>query len=995
MVLQNFYERPELSSVNTCENRSYYIPFESADGAMLKRREKSAQFVSLNGVWRFSYYNNPRAVPDSAVSPTFDSSPFADIPVPSVWQMHGYDRHQYTNVKYPFPYDPPYIPDENPCGLYLRQFNLDKVVGKRFYLNFEGVDSCHYVYINGQFAGYSQISHSTSEFEVTGLVKEGINHIAVLVLKWCDGSYLEDQDKLRMSGIFRDVYLLARPKNHIRDYSVNTTVIGDKAEVSVQFSYALEDALTTCTLLSPDGSKIETATANGGRVQFSLHKPELWNAEQPRLYTLQIEAGGEYILENIGVRSIRVEQGVILVNEAPIRLKGVNRHDSDPVTGPVISSAQAIKDLMMMKAHNINAVRTSHYPNSPWFLQLCDEYGFYVIDEADIEAHGTTTIFGGSQEKTFGLIAQDTQFESAILERVQRCVIRDKNRPCVFAWSLGNEAGYGANFEKAGRWVKAYDPTRLLHYESSIWQTGVHSNDTSMLDVYSRMYASIDDITAYMEQSESTKPLVLCEYIHAMGNGPGDAEDYYNLMEKYPKFCGGFVWEWCDHAVYMGRTPEGKKKYAYGGDFGEFPHDGNFCMDGLVYPDRRPHTALLEYKNVIRPVRAKLAGGKIHFTNKLDFTNTKDYLYAQYELQRDGITVLSGVWEFDIPPRKTSVIPLDFALLVDGALYLNISYCLKNSVPYAEKGYEMGFDQLCLREKPIVLPPQPADLAVSIVENGDFFVISGSGFRYCFDRYRGVFTELVHSNRLLLQKPMEFNIWRAPTDNDRNIRILWEQAGYDRATVKVYSAQAECGDGIAVIKCVLSVSAVHVQRILTVDAQWMIGADGSIDVSLSCERNTQLPFLPRFGLRMFLPKSMEKVEYFGFGSHESYIDKHQASKLGLYCGNVRDLHEDYVKPQENGSHWGCQSLCVQSGDGFGLRVLGEKPFSFNASPYTQEELSAKAHNYELAESGCTVLCLDCQQSGVGSNSCGPELMEKYQLNMEQFELVLRLTPEVV
>lgn len=699
----------------------------------------------------------------------------------------------------------------------------------------------------------------------------------------------------------------------------------------------------------------------------------------------------ETIEQDIGIRKIEIVNGIVQLNGVPIKIKGVNRHDSDPVTGYTIHMEQALKDLCLMKQHNINAIRTSHYPNAPWFVLLCDRYGFYVISEADIEAHGTTTIYGGSQEETFGLIAQDEQFENAILDRVQRNVIRDKNSASILFWSLGNEAGYGPNFEKAGKWVKEYDPSRLVHYESSIYTSFGHKNDTSMLDVYSRMYASTQEIDAYFADSSPKKPLILCEYVHAMGNGPGDMEEYYEQICRYDGFCGGLVWEWCDHAVSMGKTVQGQEKYYYGGDFGEFPHDGNFCMDGLVYPNRKPHVGLLEYKNVLRPVRAeKASDSTITFRNMLDFTNLQNVLTVEYEIQKDGETVEEGtLGELDIAPHQSATVPFQGKVPMNGTCFLNLIYRQKGSLPFTKAGHILGFDQISLRCEN-ELPSTMTLGEIQIDEDETVIVVSSPRFRYVFQKQRGTFATMVNQQNTFLLRPMEFNIWRAPTDNDQTIRMEWEKAGYNRHTVKVYNVSAKQENGTAVIECKLALSAIFIQRILEIDARWEIDFNGKVKMELQCSRNTQLPFLPRFGLRLFLPKEFESVEYFGYGPNESYLDKHRSSYIGKFATTVSALHEDYIKPQENGSRCGCKWLKLATVSSVPFPVRSTHAFSFHASHFLQEELAQKKHNFELCESDCTELCIDYKNSGVGSNSCGPALLEKYQLNEKTFTFNLEL-----
>lgn len=992
MVLEKYYEDLQRLHIGCEENRAYYIPYPSQEAALEGVREESGAFLLLNGEWEFCYYESLWQLPQDFMREDSQLLGAARIPVPSVWQMLGYDRHQYTNIKYPFPVDFPYVPQENPCGVYRRRFPLKKQEGKRYFLNFEGVDSCFYVWVNGEFSGFSQVSHSTSEFDVTPLLREGENTLTVAVLKWCMGSYLEDQDKLRMSGIFRDVYLLERPEERLRDFFVHTRLCGEKAEVEVEYDCTLAGLPVCLRLLDPQGKELVSCEATEGRTRFVVDSPVLWNAEEPALYTLLIQCAGEFISQRVGIREITAEGGVLRLNGQKIKLRGVNRHDSDPVTGYTISQSQAMKDLRLMKEHNFNAIRTSHYPNAPWFLELCDRYGFYVIAEADVEMHGVTAVYGGSQEHTYCTLARDPRTEWPVLDRVQRSVIRDKNHPSVLFWSLGNESGYGPSFAKAGCWVKEYDPSRLTHYESSIYDDGTGDNDVSMLDVYSRMYPSLEEIRRYFDEEKGQKPYVLCEYTHAMGNGPGDAEDYQELIRRYDGLCGGFVWEWCDHAVRLGRGPDGRERLAYGGDFGEFPHDGNFCVDGLVSPMREPHPGLLELKNVLRPVRARYEGGEVLLENQLDFTVLSDRVRARYEIWCGEKLCQSG--EAAVPalcPHESGKIDIPLDGLGGGRTLLNLYYEQCCALPLTPLGHPLGFDQLVLSEgEEESLPDAPErEGAVQTREDDLTFTVEGENFRYVFDRQKGIFASLCLQNREWIRRPMEYNIWRAPTDNDRNIRLFWEEAGYDRARVRVYSSTVTSSPTGAEIRCSLSLTPVHIQRVLEVEACFAIDARGGIRMTLECRRNQELPYLPRFGVRLFLSKAMDCARYWGLGPQESYVDKHRASWEGEFSATAREMHVDYLKPQENGSHCGCRWLKVAGPDGRELAVRG-KGFSFSLSPYSQEELTRKAHNYELEEDENTVLCLDYAQSGIGSNSCGPELNEKYRLDAKVFCFSLSL-----
>ncbi len=1000
MIIERYFEDPSILHVGTCENRSYYVP--SSVGTYEENMENSDRVTMLSGNdWLFHLYDNPYKV-ENFFGPGYEARGFSAHTVPSCWQTQGYDKHQYTNVAYPFPFDPPYVPSENPTGVYFKPFFINEEhENMKHYLNFEGVDSCFYVWLNGDFVGYSQVSHSTSEFDITKYVRKDINVLCVMVLKWCDGSYLEDQDKFRMSGIFRDVYIMHRPNNHIRDYYVTTDL--DKtykhATISIDFDWVGKEKKLTITLLDPTGTEIEQKISDGNSVVFKVQDALLWNAETPFQYRVIIRSDDEEIIQDIGIRKFEIKGKVFYVNGKPIKFKGVNRHDSDPVTGYTISKSQLIKDLIMMKQHNFNAIRTSHYPNAPWATQMFASFGFYVIAESDLEIHGTTTIYNGGGEgwiydkpfrddRTYGMLCHDKRFEKAILDRVQRNVIRDKNNACVVLWSLGNEAGYGPNMEKAAAWIKSFDSTMLVHYEGSIHQMEGYKNDVTNIDVFSHMYAPTEDIDTIMN-TFLDKPFIQCEFVHAMGNGPGDIEDYFEQIYKYDAFIGGFVWEWCDHAIYMGKTVAGKDKYYYGGDFREFPHDGNFCMDGLVYPDRRPHTGLLEWKNCARPMRVKevdLKKGKVKLINTLDFQNLQDAVTVLYAISLNGEVIESGeIEDLNIEAHEEKEITIPYTIPPTGNCYLRIMSFQKDETLFISEDYELGFDEFEIRKETIEKYESSSKAKIKIEESETEYIIQSPKFRYTFNRLTGMFATLVKDNVSILEKPMEVNIWRAPTDNDRVVRLDWEKAGYDRKTVKVYETKLEKDEACIKIYTTFSISAIFIQRILDVTACFTIHNDGTIHIHMDAVRNTELPFLPRFGLRLFLPKDFDNCAYLGYGPNESYIDKRRSSYYGSFESKVNDLHEDYIKPQENGSHWGCSKVVLRNANDFALTVHGND-FSFNASHYTQEELSTKKHNFELIETDYTVLCLDAKMSGIGSGSCGPQLKDKYQVNDKNIQL---------
>ena len=1010
MIVPRYYENLSVLHENTMPARAYYIPASKRMDNLVEHREESDRMQLLNGTWKFQYFNSIYDIQDSFFEKNYDTENFDEIQVPSVWQMAGYDTHQYTNIRYPFPFDPPYVPQDIPCGAYVHNFEYsrDEKAPKSF-LNFEGVDSCFYVWINGSYIGYSQVSHMTSEFDVTDVLQDGTNTVAVLVMKWCDGSYLEDQDKFRMSGIFRDVYILKRPKQAISDYHIKTRIEDMLAKVEIEMKF-----------YSPLNVKISIEDRNGavvalgsiaeeGTAVLEIASPELWNTENPYLYKLILETENEVIVDHIALRKIEIKDQVIYLNGQKIKFRGVNRHDSDPVTGFTINLEQITTDLTLMKQHNFNAIRSSHYPNAPFFYEMCDKYGFMVIDEADIEAHGPFMIYRKEDtdynrfKRWNEKIADDPVWEEAIVDRVKLMVERDKNRFCIVMWSMGNESAYGCNFEKALEWTKNFDPDRITQYESARYRNYDETYDYSNLDVYSRMYPALSEIQEYLDK-DGSKPFLLVEYCHSMGNGPGDFEDYFQMIQDNDKMCGGFVWEWCDHAIAHGTAENGKTIYAYGGDHGEEIHDGNFCMDGLVYPDRTVHTGLLEYKNVYRPARVisyDKESGELVLHNYMDFDDLKDYVKISYELTQDGLVISKGILpEFSVAPHGEGKTNLKINVPENGKCYLKLIYHLKKELPLLDEDHILGFDEIevskedtkCkLAEKWI--PKTVVDSELQVNENDTQIHIKGREFAYTIDKRTALFTEMKFAGREYLNHPMELNIWRAPTDNDMYIKSEWKKAHYDKAYTRAYTTEVVQGKHGVKITSHASVVAETVQKILDVTITWKIEAAGKIDADIAVTKDDEFPDLPRFGVRMFLDKKLSAARYFGMGPQESYCDKHQAASHGLYQANVDDLHEDYIRPQENGSHYDCEYVELNNSR-YGIVASAEKAFSFNASYYTQEELEKKTHNYELTESDSVVFCVDYALNGIGSNSCGPVVLDQYRFDDVLFRFQFTLIPYV-
>lgn len=1025
MIIPEFYENLSILHQNTMPDRAYYVPSSVPEDDPVGNRQHSDRLQMLSGCeWDFAWYPDVHDLEEPFYAPDYEpGTQWAKEKVPFCWQMRGYDAPQYTNIRYPFPFDPPFVPRENPCGAYLHRFEWHAdPKAPCVFLNFEGVDSCFYVWLNGTYVGYSQVSHHTSEFDVTEKIRDGENLLAVLVLKWCDGSYLEDQDKFRFSGIFRDVYLLNRPADRIEDYVIETALSDDyqHADLKIRLTAGGRAVPVTLTLKGPDGRTVlfhETLnTASGEELTIAVDHPALWNAEAPVLYTLMMDTGSEVITEKVGFRRIEVRDLVVTLNGSPVKFRGVNRHESDPVNGACNDLELVLKDLRMIKAHNFNAVRTSHYPNVPWFYQICDSMGLYVIDEADNESHGTGPLYFREDDysermrKAHVRIADNPAFIEPTLDRIRSMVIRNRNRPCILVWSMGNECGYGCTFEKALRWTKETDPGRLTHYESAFYLSTDREFDTSDIDLFGRMYPAFSEITDYLDNAPE-KPLLLVEYCHSMGNSPGDFKEYLDLTEKYPALCGGFVWEWCDHAIYKGVAENGKAMYWYGGDHGELQHDGNFCLDGLVYPDRTPHTGLLEYKNVHRPLRASLDpdGGFLTVENHMDFTDPAEIICGAWTLTLDGEQIDGGLLP-DLPsiaPHTAAEIPFAVKQPDKGRCFLTITWTLKKDRFSLPAGHETGFDEIRVptarpgaARTAKILDSVDAGGKVRVTKAGYDLVFEGDRFIYRFSTLSGLFTSLRFCGRDLLDRPMDFNLWRAPADNDMPLADLWRWERLDHTVTRAYEVsqiEQPGEDGAAAFFVRQSVAAVSVQPILKMDNRITVYANGEILLEVHADKDPEIEMLPRIGFRLFLKNSMNRVEYFGMGPCETYVDKHHAGHHGCFRDTVDRMQEDYIRPQENGSHFDCDYVTV-SGAGLSLTAVCADPdpdrtFSFNASVFTQEELESKRHNYELEPCGSTVLCLDHQLAGIGSKSCGPDLLPGYRVCADHYDFALMLRIE--
>ncbi len=931
-----FYEDPAFLSENREATRAYYIPYDSLEKALAGDRTASRYYRLLNGEWDFKFFARD-------IDLTDDIAAWDTIPVPSCWQMHGYEKPYYTNVNYPYPVDPPYVPDENPAGVYRTVFTLDEQwTARETFVVFEGVCSCLSLYVNGQYVGYSQGSHLPAEFDLSAFVKTGENELRAVVRKWCSGSYLEDQDFFRMNGIFRDVYLLSREAGHIRDIDITA----DCSHICV----SAEDY----EIYTPDGAVAD------------LSDPVLWNAEHPYLYTVVVRGETEYIPVKVGMREITIsDKYELLVNGVAVKLKGVNHHDTHPEKGFTMSDEDILLDLTRMKELNINTIRTSHYPPTPHFLSLCDEMGFYVIDETDIETHGFTSrcVNAGWDD------AENPQdwpnmlpaWREAYVERAERMVERDKNHPCVIMWSLGNESGYGDNQRAMADWIHNRDNTRPVHYESASAMGRFEGTD-----VYSRMYASTDELAHKLTHHELAQPIFLCEYAHAMGNGPGDVRDYVELMYAHPQFIGGCIWEWADHTVLVDGVPR------YGGDFGELTHDGNFCSDGLVFHDRSFKAGSLNAKYCYQGFAAVYKDGALYVTNRYDFTDLADYTF-RLELTADGQTVKAQDVTITAAPHETVQVSVPFSVDVpcEMGVYLNL-YQLDGE-------YERGFVQFAVCEKTFT---PAASAPVAITEDGDLLRVQTETTAYTFSKLYGQFVSIKKEGKELLAAPVRLSVWRAPTDNDRNIRHQWWEDRLDRVFHKVYDCTVS-GNTITVNAFLAGVSRMPMMKYT---ATYTFFEDGTAAVTVTGDFGGRLasPYIPRIGFEFTLTAENDGFTYFGMGDGENYCDMYSHAKMGEYRSSAAEEYVPYVMPQEHGNHTRVKRLSMDCG----LTVRGE--FECNVSEYTAAALTAANHQDELKKSGFTNLRVDGKVSGVGSNSCGPMLLEPYRLKKEPFSFTVYL-----
>ncbi|MFD0676287.1 MULTISPECIES: glycoside hydrolase family 2 TIM barrel-domain containing protein [unclassified Paenibacillus] len=1009
------WENIEVLGRHTEPPHAGFISYEDMETALDNERAASPFFQSLNGNWKFCYADSPDKAPANFYEASYAVNDWNTIPVPGNWQMHGYGRPHYSSSYYPFPIDPPYVPNDNPVGCYRRSFGLPHSWDNRqVFLVFEGVDSAFHVWINGQFAGYGQGSHLHSEFRVTSLLQPGENTIAVQVYQWSDGTYLEDQDKWRLSGIFKDVYVKATPDVHIRDIAVQTRFSEDHqdAELGVKIhvrNYAdsaqARPHLVKLMLLDDERQTVyESAVGRGIQLNSNeeqtlsmdipVMNPRQWSAEEPNLYALVVSLEDEQgnVLEvgsvTVGFRDIAIRDGQLFVNGKSVILKGVNRNEFHPELGFTTPYESMVEDVLLMKQHNMNTVRLSHYPNDTRWLDLCDRYGLYVIDEADLETHGCHFIENESY------LAEQPEWRQAFLDRAVRMVERDKNHPSVIIWSLGNESGYGPNHDAMAEWVRKADPTRPIHYE--------RAKDAPVVDVVSSMYPSLEALIEEGEKADP-RPYLMCEFGHAMGNSVGNLKDYWDAIYKYKRLLGGLIWEWTDHGIVQ-KLESGEEWYAYGGDFNDHPNSGHFCIDGLLFPDRTVKASIMELKKVIQPVVIELndiQSGAVTICNRYDFRTLK-HLEASWSLICDGEIVEQGILpELDVPAGDRAVVTIPWTkelARLQGECWLHIRFTLREAVSWAPRGFEIAWADLPLA----VAERKIAGRAVSLdsmpriqtVETNTGVHLYGNDFSISFDKSRGVMTSFDYNGVPLLASGPKVQLWRATIDNDNRQSKEWKTFGYDRLNHRMHQFSVHPYHRSAVQVLIKStIGAAALGNAFTTWMTYTVYGSGDVLITTRVVPREGLPPLPRLGLQMTMPGGFDQFSWFGLGPHECYIDRKESGRLGVYSGSVQDQFVPYIMPQENGNKTDTRWASVTNKLGTGLFIGGMPRLDVGVSHYSTENLTKAKHTYDLQRQAETFINMDYAQAPIGNYSCGeaPPL-DKYLLNPQDTTFSLRLKP---
>ena len=975
------WENPEIQRITNTDSRSYFNSYSSLENW---KNGDSENTFSLNGKWQFMYLDAPEYSPEGFFEPDFESDKFNSIDVPSCWQLKGYGQMRYIDELYPFQVNPPLVPINNPTGIYKRKFNY-KLKGNREILRFYGVDSAYHVYINGNEAGFAKISRVLTEFDITDLLIDGENDITVRVYQWSDGSYLEDQDMWWLSGLFRDVEILSQSENHVNDVYISTKLSDNyqKAEITAKIDFigSVNDAVVS--LYDQEKNKLLDLSYNESQNIYSvnLDNPKLWSAEAPNLYYIGVTIPkGEFVPVEFGIREIKIEGSNFLINGKAVMLKGINRHDVNCKSARTVSFDDMLWDIKTMKQHNINAVRTSHYPNHPYLIHLCNVYGLYVISEADLECHGFEDI------GYWNWLANSNLWTKAFIERGMTMVKTFKNAPSVIMWSLGNESGFGSNFYKMGEAIRAYDSTRLIHYEGDF--------DAAISDVYSSMYPNTERIAQRACRNEE-KPFILCEYCHAMGNGPGALKEHMDLMKKYKRFQGGFIWEWIDHGIET-FDEKGNVFYKYGGDYGEWPNNGNFCMDGMVFPWREPSPSLLEYKKVISPVIISKgsAENKILVKNEYDFLSLS-HLDLIWELLENGISIQKGnLGAFDIKSYEEKEIELpikNFKAKANAEYRIHIKFITNTEFNWAAKGHLVAWEDLSYGASEIVHSTHIAKAPLTVNENGFETIIKGENFSVTFDKLFGKLTKIKKDGKDYLSEGITMDFWRADIDNDMYIKADRKKK-YFMQLFESRPTEFKITNELDFVKVEILTRESPISQAYGFDVSWIytINSDGIISLSLNGQKvNSHLnaPYeLPRIGIKFAMPKEFNSVTWYGLGDGENYADSKTAAMVGRYTKSVQELHTPYPFPQENGNRGGIRWVSFDNSQNGLLVKSADKEYEFTAHDYTAKALDDAKHLNELVHCDRTIVNIDVMNTGVGSNSCGQGPLDCYKCKFDDFTM---------
>lgn len=1008
------WENPEVFGRNKEPGHCTLMPYAEVARALGGTREESPYYRLLNGNWKFKWVPKPADRLKDFYKVEYDVRGWDVIPVPSNWELQGYGIPIYTNIKYPFaPVNPPHIPhDNNPVGSYRTEFTVPSDWrGREVFLHFDGVRSAFYLWINGKEVGYSQGSMTPAEFNITRYIREGKNILAAEVYRYSDGSYLEDQDTWRVSGIYRDVYLFSTPKVHLRDFWVRCeldeeyrdAVLKVTATVRNFGSRASDRYVVDVTLLDEDGEvvggeplmsgktgSIATGSEIAVEMQGEVSNPDKWTAETPNLYTvllvLKDDSGKVIEVErcSFGFRKIELKGGQLLINGKAVLFKGVDRHEHDPDHGRAIPFSRMLQDVKILKQNNINSVRTSHYPDDPKWYELCDKYGIYLIDEANIESHG----IGYNPDRTLG---NKPEWRNAHLDRTIRMVERDKNHASVILWSLGNEAGDGVNFDATSAWIHKRDPSRLVHYE--------RCGEREITDIVCPMYAPIERLVKYASV-ERKRPLILCEYAHAMGNSVGNLQDYWDVIEKYKHLQGGHIWDWADQALRK-KTTGGEEFWAYGGDYGDIPNDGNFLCNGIVQPDRKPNPSLYEVKKVYQYIKAEpvdLANGRIRIRNKYDFVSL-DFVDIGWELTEDGKPVQAGALsKMSLGPQEEEEVTVKFIKpeLKAGAEYqLKMAFSLAEDTLWAKRGHVVAWDQF---KVPFDVPASPKiDIGrmagVELLDTAEAFEVAGKDFSIRVGKESGAIESLKFCSKELIKRALGPNFWRVPTDNDKGNGMparlsVWRRAGQDRTVNSVTAEQPGAQVVHITVDALLPAGGCGYRNVYTVYGSGDVVVESSVEAS-----KVKLPNMPRFGMQMAIPGEFNTMSWYGRGPHETYWDRKTGAAVGEYSGKVAELIHNYVRPQENGNRTDVRWVSLTNEDGVGLLAVGMPLLSVSAWPYAMWDLEKARHINEPRHSDKITVNLDYKQMGVGGdNSWGARTHPEYTLPAGAYSYKFRLRP---